>query len=163
MAYTVRFNALAKKLESLGDDAEAGIIRALQSTALRFEGIVADTIEREGVVNTGELKRSLETTRMNNGAIVSVDAPHAPFMEFGTRPHFPPIAPLTDWVLQKGMADDEEEAKGIAYRIAQSIAKNGIKPRFYMADSIKKMRGRRIMRQELDRELNRVASRRQRS
>ena len=45
-------------------------------------------------------------------------------VELGTKPHFPPLMPLVDWVEAKlGLRGDE--AKGAAFGIARKIAKKG--------------------------------------
>lgn len=49
---------------------------------------------------------------------------HVAYVELGTRPHFPPLQPLQDWVHVK-LGLPEKEARGVAYRIARSIAARG--------------------------------------
>ena len=47
-------------------------------------------------------------------------------LEFGTRPHFPPIKPILFWVEKKlGLAG--KEAKSAAFCIARAISKHGTK------------------------------------
>lgn len=45
-------------------------------------------------------------------------------VEVGTRPHFPPLEPLEDWVRQK-LDVAEEEVPGVALAIARKIAARG--------------------------------------
>tara|TARA_R110000824_G_scaffold118575_2_gene270880 strand:- start:435 stop:953 length:519 start_codon:yes stop_codon:yes gene_type:complete len=55
---------------------------------------------------------------------VSTAAAHAVPVELGTRPHFPPVEPLIDWVVAKlGIA--APEAAGVAWRIALKISRKG--------------------------------------
>ncbi len=56
--------------------------------------------------------------------VVSASINYAVPVELGTRPHFPPIQSLVDWVVAKGIAS-EKDARGIAYAIAHTIAKRG--------------------------------------
>lgn len=76
----------------------------------------------------GLLRNSIFTEERVNadGVIGVVGSPlnYAEYVELGTRPHFPPIEPLIDWVKTKGIATDEE-AEQIAYRIARAIAVRG--------------------------------------
>lgn len=48
-------------------------------------------------------------------------------VDLGTRPHFPPVEALIDWVRTKlGVASDKQ-ARGIAFLIARKIARQGTK------------------------------------
>jgi hypothetical protein len=61
------------------------------------------------VVDTGELLRSPKVTRLDNGAILEVTAPHAAYLEFGTGPagkfpgpaFTPPLEALKAWGRRK--------------------------------------------------------------
>jgi len=57
--------------------------------------------------------------------IVGTSIAHAVPVELGTRPHFPPIAPLVDWVRAKLGITDDDEATGVAFSIARKIALRG--------------------------------------
>jgi len=51
----------------------------------------------------GELKNSLRVTGKGGGAVqIVADAPHAAPVETGSRPHWPPLAPLVAWVKKRG-------------------------------------------------------------
>ena len=45
-------------------------------------------------------------------------------VEMGTRPHFPPVAPIQFWV-EKGMGLTGKEAKSVAFLIARAISRRG--------------------------------------
>ena len=49
----------------------------------------------------GELQRSLKVTT-KGGVQIIADAPHAAPVETGSRPHWPPLAPLVAWVKKRG-------------------------------------------------------------
>lgn len=51
-------------------------------------------------------------------------------VELGTKPHFPPIAPLADWV-EKKLGVDPSRSEHVAYLIARKIAKRGTKGAHY--------------------------------
>lgn len=57
--------------------------------------------------------------------MVSASINYAVPVELGTRPHFPPIEPLIDWVRVKLAITEEKEARGVAFAIARSIARRG--------------------------------------
>jgi len=47
-------------------------------------------------------------------------------VELGTKPHFPPLAPLQDWV-EKKLGVDKSESRQVAFLIARKIARKGTK------------------------------------
>ncbi len=47
-------------------------------------------------------------------------------VELGTKPHFPPVGPLTFWV-EKKLGYSGKEAESIAFAIAKTISKRGTK------------------------------------
>jgi hypothetical protein len=154
-------NRFIKELQQLPAHLDEAIIKGLQSTGTRMVGVVTGEIETAKpypAVDRGELKQSVNARNLPDGSVVSVDAPHAPFIEYGTRPHMPPIEPLVEWARRKGIADDEDEAEEIGGAIAHSIARFGTKPRRYMAKASKKIVP--IAKREIDAELEQLARRR---
>lgn len=62
------------------------------------------------------------------GAVSSAIA-HALPVELGTRPHFPPVAPIVQWAIAKlGVPADEAEGVGLA--IARKISRRGTEGAF---------------------------------
>ncbi len=62
------------------------------------------------------------------GKVILFTPDHIQFAKYGRAPgKLPPIAPLIDWVKAKGIARNDDEARGTAFAIAKSIAKNGTK------------------------------------
>jgi hypothetical protein len=134
-------------------------VRALQSAALRLNGIVVqeiDTATPHPAVSSGELRGSVDTELVEDGGIVSVSAPHAPMMEYGTRPFTPPLDPLVRWVVRKKLAGSPAEARQIARAIQRKIARDGIAPRGYMAKAFARLPP--ILRAEIITELSRMAA-----
>ena len=79
---------------------------------------------------TGLLRQSIHSeapVALSNTVIgvVGTASMHALPVELGTRPHFPPIEPLIDWVQAKLDIRDEEQAEGVALAIARKIAVRG--------------------------------------
>lgn len=56
--------------------------------------------------------------------VVGTSQPHVAYVELGTRPHFPPVEALEDWVRTK-LAVPEKRVHGVAYLIARKIAARG--------------------------------------
>jgi len=73
-------------------------------------------------VDTGRLRASITPTVEMNGdtveGIVGTNITYAPYVEFGTAPHRPPIAALEVWARRHGMS---------AYVLANIIAQRGTK------------------------------------
>jgi hypothetical protein len=144
-------------LETLPEQFTEAAIRGLRSAAMRLEGWVVDeirTAEPHPAVAQGELAGSVVTTTVDDGAIVKVEAPHGAFMEEGTRPHFPPLQPLEDWVRVKGFAKTDAEVKRIAYAVALKIAQFGIAPRHFFAKAVRRLEVAQVIPTEIARELN---------
>jgi len=60
---------------------------------------------------------------------VSTSILHAVPVELGTRPHFPPVAPLVEWA-RKVLGVPAEEAEGVGLAIARKISRQGTKGAF---------------------------------
>ena len=56
-------------------------------------------VKRNVPVAHGEIRESVHT----EDAMLLVTAPHAAAVNFGSRPHTPPLAPLIEWVKLRGM------------------------------------------------------------
>jgi hypothetical protein len=120
---------------------EEAVIRGMKSSALLLEGKIVqeiDTANPYPAVDTGALRGSFQTKFTDRTVVVFSDLPYAAAMEFGTRPFFPPVDPIAEWVMRKGISNDASEAKGIAFAIAKKFSKQGIKPRFFTKKAIAK-------------------------
>jgi hypothetical protein len=151
-----------KALPKIGKDIERAAMRGLYSAALRAKGIVVEEIDHADpypAVNRGQLRQSVQVTKITGGWLVVVDAPHAAIIEHGTRPFWPPLAPLIEWVTRKGFvrsmgdpAEHEREVVKLARAVQWSIAARGIAPRHYFAKAMARMKP--IVPQEIQRELD---------
>lgn len=142
----------------LGSELTQAAVRGLRSAAMRLEGQVVeqiDTARPAPAVATGEMRGSVTTERVDDGAVVDVRAPHAVFVEEGARPHFPPIQPLIDWVRTKRIGGSQD-AERIAWMVARKIARDGVAPRHFFRKAVDWLTKNAIVPQELVRELNKV-------
>lgn len=132
---------------------EDGVIKSLESLMMRILLKLhrdADKIIRDNkAIASAEMVKNLrEQVYFEAGKIVGVfgvgaNVPYGIFRHEDTRPHFPPIAPLMKWVIQKGLLKDskgkpttmkraarqgdEGRARAIAFLIARKIARKGTK------------------------------------
>jgi len=156
----VTLTQFAAKMASLGPDMERAVDRGLRSAAHRLEGYIVEEIEKAGAVATSELKASVGTDKVDGGYNTGPDAPHAAFVEYGTRPHTPPLQPIIDWVRIKGLAQDDTEVERIAWAIVWHITHYGTKPRHFMAKALDRFAADRVIDQEVNAELRAMSRRR---
>ncbi len=115
---------------------EANITREITSGV---EAVQAKVIEDARVICptgvTGTLAQSIQpgpisVTGDNVEATIEVNADYASYVEWGTRPHFPPVDALKDWAA-KFLGDPK-----LAFIVARAIAKRGTRPYNFMGQSI---------------------------
>jgi HK97 gp10 family phage protein len=93
--------------------------------------VVTASAKRKAPVDTGLLRASITPSVKSSGketiGIVGSNVKYAPFMELGTRPHFPPIAALETWARRHGMS---------AYVVCRAIARRGLRARRYLGRAL---------------------------
>lgn len=152
MRRTVTTRELAAALRDTPAQLENAIKRGMYAAALRGVAVVQEEITKVDAVNVGTLRQSVSASRKANGeSQLEVSAPHAKFVEFGTRPHFPPFAPIFEWAVRK-LRLSEKDAKRVARAIQMKIAKDGTKPRRFMQRSMRRI-ARDILPEEVTREV----------
>lgn len=140
-----------------GDELLAAWERAPQIAQAEMERFMhAATQFLEGEVKErtpgahGTLKQSIgsEVRSLADAVIGVVGTPlsYALPVEIGTRPHFPPVAAIQDWVRVK-LGLDGPEGRSAAFAIARKIAKRGTKGAFMFRDALEASRA------ELERQL----------
>jgi hypothetical protein len=138
---TLSLSQFADLVDDMPKEVEQAVVRGLRSASLRAVEFVVYEIDHAKpypAVNFGVLRNSVKRAATPSGAVVFVDAPHFPFIEYGTRPHMPPIAPLVVWATRK-FGVEENEARAIAWAVAKKIAVAGTEPRFVFAKAMKRL------------------------
>lgn len=126
-------------------------IRGLEETQRRMQQMVSDLrgepvmesmriatllVDRDAKRNspsdTGRLRASItpEVTRPNletTQGVVGSNLSYAPYVELGTRPHFPPLEALAVWAVRHGMS---------AYQVALSISQYGTEAVRFLEDAL---------------------------
>jgi HK97 gp10 family phage protein len=81
-------------------------------------------------VNTGLLRSSITHEVRDVGAnmlgIVGTAVAYAPYVEEGSRPHWPPSAPIRYWVMRKFKARGPE-LESLTFLVQRAIARHGTK------------------------------------
>ena len=130
---SIGFEKAQKKLEAADDILLKHMYALLKSAA----GIAQrEIVEQAPLGSTNDLKRSVMTSSViQEGADLAIyvgsNLQYAPFVEYGTKPHRPPIAPLIRWVEAKIGVSNTNDTKKIAFAIAAKIEKHGTKGQYF--------------------------------
>lgn len=115
---------LQRKTEQMASDLHgAPILDAMRDSVL----IIQRGAKQNAPVDTGRLRASITPNVTTSGddieGVVGSNVVYAPYMEFGTRPHFPPIGAMEPWASRHGT---------VGFLVARAISKHGTKPRRFM-------------------------------
>ena len=90
----------------------------------------------KGAFDRGILARSGNVTKEFLKKRVGFSAPYAKWIEYGTDPHYPPLAPILAWVLRKRLAKNKRQAHQIAQKIVWSMGTYGTEPKPFLRRAI---------------------------
>lgn len=103
-----------------------GMIPPMRSATL----LVTRDAKKNAPVNTGRLRASITPEVKQHmwtvQGVVGSNVKYAPFVEFGTRPHYPPLAPILFWVRRKFRLKGDAlfaVARGVQRKIGRSGTK----------------------------------------
>ena len=82
-------------------------------------------VKKETPVDTGRLRSSVTHKVEPFRALVGTNVHYAPHVEFGTRPHWPPLAALQPWARRHGFPPGRQGA----FLVARAIARRGTRAR----------------------------------
>lgn len=111
-----------------------------------------------GAVNTGNYRRRWKAEVLRGerlpGAVVANDTPYAGVIEYGRRAgaRMPPVDALARWA-QRKLGMPYKKAKGIAFAIAKSIKRRGLKPRYVLTRRLQQRKLENAFREEVMRAL----------
>lgn len=131
--FRIRFEPpdLVERLRRGGAIMEKALDDALEDLARRVEA----GAKKAAPKHTGHLQRSIGVRKPRKLAReVGSGLEYAPFVEFGTRPHWPPYAPIRDWVwLNRGKfgVSSKRDVNRIAVFVQRKIARSGTRPKPY--------------------------------
>lgn len=136
--------------ENLFNNVSDKVEQFLRYVLLKIHADAVKIIDDNKAFASGEMRKNItEQILREVGVITGVvgvgaNVPYAIFRHEGTKPHFPPIAPLMKWVVQKGLlrkgskpttmraikrskfADQtEQQLKSVAFLIARKISRSG--------------------------------------
>lgn len=106
---------------------------ALRDTADYLAELLEEEYIKKDKRASGTLIDSIDVKEIDNGFEVAVLADYAPAVEWGSKPHYPPVAPIRIWCARK-LGDE-----GATWRVIHKIATKGIKPTPVFAKSFAKI------------------------
>ena len=122
-----------RNLSRIKKDMLNKVVRACQITQAK---VVNDARSTAPVFIT-TLRQSIlpgpiDVTDFNVKAYVTANVDYASYVEFGTRPHFPPVAAMRPWA-EKKLGDPD-----LAFVIARAISIHGTRPHPFMGPALLK-------------------------
>ena len=118
---------LAKK----SNEVKAELFRAGQAIASEAK----KNVRRNRAIDTGTLRNYILADRSASGerveaGVVSSKVPYAPYVEFGTKPHFPPPDALEKWAKRHRIP---------LFPVLLKIAREGTPPRPFLRPAVRKI------------------------
>jgi hypothetical protein len=122
-------DAVEVEMENIGLEIVKHAANYLDDNKINVEGDVKKFLY-------SEVDRFLNLIRLKAGSSVR----HAPYVYFGTKPHWPPRAPLVRWAKKKfGLTD--RDAKRVGYLVARKISRKGTEAKPFMDHALAKVAG----------------------
>ena len=124
--------ALQRKLRN-PEFVRGPVRRFLTRSAIMLEG----KVKEKTPVDTGRLRSSITHKVEPFRALVGTNVSYAPHVEFGTRPHWPPLAALQPWAGRHGFPPGRQGA----WLVARAIARRGTRARRMFQKGVESSRG----------------------
>lgn len=134
---TSTFPVIDAALAALPDIMLEEMLPAVVESQLLLQREVSERTPTSGAGTLRESIGAMPVTFSRDAVVGEVGTAlhYAQPVELGSRPHFPPIEPLAEWVGRK-LGKKGEEGRGIAFAIARKIAKHGTAPRHMFRDGL---------------------------
>ena len=134
--YSITIQGMDELIKKLGPERIGGPALAFLEKAGH---IVEAKAKQRAPVDRGRLRASISTQVEGHPgdiahmrAVVGTSLTYAPFVEFGTKPHWPPLSALQPWARRHGFPPGN---KG-AFLVARKIAQFGTPPRPYLLPAL---------------------------
>lgn len=123
---TIKGKQLRAYLKELGEQAVTKRIFKALKRATRRAQLLLQKESPVGVTGNYRAAWGDPPVETPDGFQIENKAPHAPIVEYGSRPHMPPVEPLILWCRRK-LGLSEKEAKRAGWAIAMHIREHGTK------------------------------------
>lgn len=150
IGFEFRFDQDALNAAVLDTDRAAAIaLEALEVAMLRAVHAIQPAVlslTPKGASSTLRRSYGVEVKTMGYEVTGTVHnaAQHAPYVEFGTGPHVPPVGPLIEWARFK-FGLDEKQARAAGFAIQRAIARRGTHGQHYMELGLEKSEPRLLV------------------
>lgn len=127
-------------LKRIPKEKEAEAKAEVGDIALKIQARAKAYLRTEPAMDTGNLANSVlaEFSPKEIEAEIGPTAKYGPYVEFGTRPHFPPMEALEAWARHHGFES--------AWPICKAIAERGLRARPYLTPAFEDFEGELIIR-----------------
>lgn len=136
-------NEVLKELNNITEKNIQKLNNDIKNAAIYCMGEAKRNVSRpypQGAVDTGQLMNSITIEeRIGENQInylIGTNVNYAPYVEYGTRPHFPPVQALMEWVKRHARGSKslfgKDDTRKVAYAIAFTISKRGTTPRPFL-------------------------------
>ena len=127
---TVNIAGLEKLIQRFPEASTAARREKITLAALLLERAIKEqTPEGAGPIHLRDtIFQKVQQSGVAVWGTVGTPAVYGEPVEMGTRPHFPPVAPIRFWV-EKKLGYSGKEAQSVAFLIARAISRRGTKPR----------------------------------
>jgi hypothetical protein len=133
---------IADLLKRIPKEKEAEVRAEVGDIALKIQKRAKGYLRSHQAMDTGNLQNTIlaEFAPREIEAEIGPTAPYGPYVEFGTRPHFPPLEALESWARHHGFDSP--------WPICKAIAERGLKARPYLASAWDDYSGELLIRLE---------------
>ena len=130
---------IAMSVQMIGDERfrrlaqDTAFVSGPLRTFLARSGFTVEAeAKRRSPVDTGRLRASIATDVQPFMVSIGSNVKYAPFVEFGTRPHFPPLQAMQPWARRHGFPSGNAGA----FLVAKAIARRGTKPKPFLVPAL---------------------------
>jgi hypothetical protein len=118
---------LREQMQAAPRVVEEELLRAVTEADLLIEREVQDAWPVASGVSRASMTHVERVNGLHVEGFVGSSLNYVMPVDLGTRPHFPPVEALIDWVRTKLNIQNEKVARGVAFLVARKIARTGTK------------------------------------
>lgn len=123
-------DAVEVEMTQIGEEIVKHAVRYLDDNEVNDTRLLGKSIVED-------VDRFLNLIRLKVGA----GAKYAPYVHFGTKPHWPKREPIVQWAKRK-FALTDKEAQRVGYLVARKISRDGTEAKPFMDHALNQVAGR---------------------
>lgn len=131
--------SLQEKLRRSPDVVREELLEAMAEADGKLQRQVADLTPKASGLLKGSITSEETVTEFGVVGIIGSPENYVIPVELGTRPHFPPVEKLIDWVKLRFPGKSETEARSIAFLVARKISRKGTKGEKMFAGALRQL------------------------